>query len=73
VRGEREQAGELEDLQKAAELSQRKDVEVLVSLAECQARKKQWEQATTTAREALKLRPEDEALASLVQRLAERK
>ncbi|HKB39440.1 MAG TPA: DUF3857 domain-containing protein [Gemmataceae bacterium] len=63
VRLERAAAGALRDLQKAAELTGRKDADVLQALAEAQFQAGQAEQARQTLREALKLRPGDKALA----------
>jgi Flp pilus assembly protein TadD len=62
VRLEREAPGALSDLQKAAELSKRKDADVLRALAEAQMQAGQAEQARHTLQEALKLRPNDKSL-----------
>jgi len=62
VRLERTAAGALLDLQKAAELSERKDANILQALAEAQIQGGQAEQGRQTLREALKLRPSDKAL-----------
>jgi tetratricopeptide (TPR) repeat protein len=63
VRLEREAPGALSDLQKAAELSKRKDADVLRALAEAQMQAGQAEQARQTLQEALKLRPGNKGLA----------
>ena len=66
VRVERAVAGALSDLQKATEVSGRKDADILQALAEAQFQRGQVEQARQTLREALKLRPGDKALADLL-------
>jgi len=63
VRLERATPGALADLQKAAELSRRKDADVLQALAEAQWQAGQAEPARQTLQEAIKLRPRDKALA----------
>ena len=63
VRLERAAPGALADLQKAAELSQRQDADVLQALAEAQWQARQREPARQTLQEAVKLRPTDKALA----------
>ena len=65
VRLERAAPGALADLQKAAELS-RKDADVLQALAEAEWQAGQAEPARQTLREAIKLRPNDKALAELL-------
>jgi tetratricopeptide (TPR) repeat protein len=62
VRLERASSGAMEDLQRAVELSGRKNADALSALAEAQLRAGRREQALATQREAVKLRPEDKEL-----------
>jgi tetratricopeptide (TPR) repeat protein len=66
VRLEREAPGALSDLQKVAELSKRRDADVLRALAEAQMQAGQAEPARQTLQEAIKLRPGDKRLAELL-------
>jgi tetratricopeptide (TPR) repeat protein len=67
VRLERLAAGALADLEKAAELSGRKDADVLHALAEGLAAAGRYEDAVSAQKAAIKLRPKDqELLAQLV-------
>jgi Flp pilus assembly protein TadD len=59
---ERNSAGSLADLERAVELSGRKNADALSALAEAQLRAGRREQALATQREAVKLRPEDKEL-----------
>jgi tetratricopeptide (TPR) repeat protein len=59
VREEREQAGGLDDLRKAAELSARRDADVLFALSQALLRAGKKAEAADAAKEALKLRPKD--------------
>ncbi len=63
VRLERRQEGALADLQRAAEISGRKDADVLHSLADALFQAGKREEAVKTQREALVLRPNDKDLA----------
>src|SRR5205823_1595054 len=63
VRLERQAAGALEDLLKAADLTGRNDAEVLHSLAEALFRAGRKEEALTAQRVAVKLRPRDKEMA----------
>jgi tetratricopeptide (TPR) repeat protein/transglutaminase-like putative cysteine protease len=63
VRMERGTGGGLADLEKAADLSGKKDAEVLHALADALARAGRVEEALAAQREAVKLRPKDEEMA----------
>ncbi len=63
VRLERKVAGALADLEKAAELSGRKDADVLQALAETLAGEKRFDDAIAAQKAALALRPKDRELA----------
>jgi tetratricopeptide (TPR) repeat protein len=63
VRLERKEAGALGDLEKAAELSGRKDADVLSALAEALAGAGRFPDAITAQKEAVKLRPKDSEMA----------
>jgi tetratricopeptide (TPR) repeat protein len=63
VRLERKTSGALADLEKAAELSGRKDADILGALAEALADAKRFDDAITTQKAALALRPKDRELA----------
>jgi tetratricopeptide (TPR) repeat protein len=63
VRLERRQDGALADLEKAAELTNRKDAEVLHYLADAQFQAGRREEAVKTQREAVQLRPSDKEMA----------
>jgi tetratricopeptide (TPR) repeat protein len=64
VRLERTAAGALADLEKAAELSGRKDADVLQALAEALAAAGRYEDAVSAQKAAIKLRPKDQELAA---------
>jgi tetratricopeptide (TPR) repeat protein len=63
VRVERGEAGALEDLEKAAELTARKDADVLHALADALFRTGKVDRAVALQREALRLRPRDREIA----------
>jgi tetratricopeptide (TPR) repeat protein len=63
VRLERENEGALADLEKAASLSERRDAEVLHTLADALFRLGRVKEALTTQREAAKLKPADSEIA----------
>jgi tetratricopeptide (TPR) repeat protein len=63
VRLERGEAGAIEDLEKAAELTGRKDADVLHALADALFRTGKVERAVALQREALRLRPRDREIA----------
>jgi tetratricopeptide (TPR) repeat protein len=63
VRLERKTAGALADLEKAADLSGRKDADVLQALAEALAAEKRFDDAIAAQKAALALRPKDRELA----------
>jgi len=63
VRLERQQDGALTDLQKAAELCQRQDADILAALAQALSRAGQDQEALTAQREAAKLKPADPEIA----------
>jgi tetratricopeptide (TPR) repeat protein len=62
VRLERGTEGALTDLTRAAELSRRKDPQVLHWLAAALAQSGRWAEALLTQREAVKLKPQDREL-----------
>ena len=62
VRLERANAGALPDLEKAAEVSGRKDADVLQALAEALAGAGRYEDAVAAQKAAVKLRPADREL-----------
>jgi tetratricopeptide (TPR) repeat protein len=62
VRFERETDGALADLEKAAELSSRKDAATLHALAAAHAKAGRTDKAVEVQREALKLRPDDKEM-----------
>jgi tetratricopeptide (TPR) repeat protein len=62
VRMERLAAGALADLEKAAELTGRKDADVLGALAECLAQAGRYDDAVSAQKAAVELRPRDEVL-----------
>ena len=63
VRLERGEAGAIEDLEKAADLTGRKDADVLTALADALFRAGKIDKAVALQREALKLRPRDREIA----------
>jgi tetratricopeptide (TPR) repeat protein len=69
VRQERGVAGALDDLAKAAELTDRKDVAVLQALAQAEADAGRAKEALATVREALVLAPENTEVKELLQTL----
>jgi Flp pilus assembly protein TadD len=66
VRLERNASGALTDLRKAAQLSQRKDPDMLHALAEGLFRSGKVAEALATQREAVKLKPADKEMADLL-------
>ena len=69
ARLERGEAGALEDLAAGVSWDGRKDADSLQALAEAQAAAGKKAEAARTAREALRLRPKDKALAELAERM----
>ena len=64
VRLERQSEGGLADLEKAATLSRRQDAEILHTLADALFRLGRVQEALTTQREAVKLKPTDKEIAN---------